>query len=63
MHLWDYDKKTIDRGTLGRRFILERMINFGLNGKKLKKEEVKKHFKYLKLDPDKKEFLKLLLWQ
>lgn len=63
MHLWDYDKKTIKKGTLGRRFILERLINFGLNGRKLNKKEIKKHFKHLRLDPKKRDFLKLILWR
>lgn len=63
MHLWDYDRKTIKKGILGKRFILERLINFGLNGRKLNKKEVKKHFKYLRLDPKKRDFLKLILWR
>jgi hypothetical protein len=62
MHLWDYDKKQIQNTTKGIRFQLERMINFGTNGKRINKTILKKHFPFLHLDPKKKEFLKFLLW-
>ncbi|KKT58930.1 hypothetical protein A3G55_03640 [Candidatus Giovannonibacteria bacterium RIFCSPLOWO2_12_FULL_44_25] len=40
---------------------LEQMINFGLNGKKLKEFELNKYFNKLKIDPYRRKFLKLLL--
>jgi len=40
---------------------LEQAINFGLNGKKLDRKELKKYFFKLKLDPSRGEFIKLLL--
>ncbi|MBI1984596.1 MAG: hypothetical protein HYS60_00595 [Candidatus Wildermuthbacteria bacterium] len=40
---------------------LEQMVNFGLNGKKLKTGELRKYWKELNLDPSRKQFLKLLL--
>lgn len=62
MHLWDYDKKQLRNTTKGIRFQLERMINFGTAGKRMKKTLLKKHFPFLRIDPKKKEFLKFLLW-
>ena len=40
---------------------LEQLINFGLNGQKLKLSELKKYFGELKIDPQKKRYLKFLL--
>ncbi len=40
---------------------LEQMINFGLDGKKINKTLLKKHFGELDIDPNKKKFLKLIL--
>ena len=40
---------------------MEQSINFGLNGKKLDKKELKKNFSKLKLDPDRRRFIQLLL--
>lgn len=42
---------------------LEQMINFGLNGARIDKQQLKKFWKKLHLDPDKKQFLKMLLWK
>lgn len=41
---------------------LEQLINFGLNGEKLNREQVKKYFDKLKLDPQKKKYLSFLLF-
>lgn len=40
---------------------LEQLVNFGLNGKKLKLPELKKYFSNLRIDPQKKKYLKFLL--
>jgi len=40
---------------------LEQLINFGLSGEKIQKEDVKKYFGKLNIDPGKREFLKLIL--
>lgn len=41
---------------------LEQLVNFGLNGKKIKKTELKKYWPSLHLDPIKKRYLSFLLW-
>ena len=41
---------------------LEQMINFGLNGKKISREEIKKYWNIIDLDHDKKRYLKMILW-
>jgi len=41
---------------------LEQLVNFGLNGEKIKKASLKKYWKELHLDPKKKRYLSLLLW-
>lgn len=40
---------------------LEQSINFGLNGKKLSKKELKETFRKLKLDPHRGKFIQLIL--
>lgn len=42
---------------------LEQAVNFGLAGKKLSQKDLKKYWPKLKLDPAKKEYLRLILWQ
>ena len=41
---------------------LEQMVNFGLNGKKLDKIQLRKYWSDLNLDPKKKKYLSLILW-
>lgn len=40
---------------------LEQLVNFGLNGKKLKLSKLKKYFTNLQIDPQKKRYLEFLL--
>lgn len=41
---------------------LEQSINFGLNGHKLKTDELKKYWTKLNLDPQRKRLLEMWLW-
>jgi len=41
---------------------LQQLINFGLNGEKLSLNLIKKYWSKLDLDPQRKKFLKLILW-
>lgn len=63
MYNWSVDlrelKKYPEKAIIWR---LEQIINFGLNGKRLDKNLVKKYWNKLHLDPARKKFLKLLLW-
>jgi len=62
MYNWSVDIKNLqkypEKYTVWK---LEQLINFGLNGAKLKKAELKKYIYKLKIDPQKKKYLKLLL--
>lgn len=63
--LWDYDEKKLKKTATGRRFILERMINYGvyLHDKiKPKRRDIKRHWKTLTIDSDRKHYLRFLLW-
>ncbi len=42
---------------------LEQMVNFGLNGKKINGRDIKKLWNKLQLDPARKRFLQLLLYE
>lgn len=43
-------------------FVLEQRINFGLNNKKLSLSHLKKYWSKLNIDPDKKLYLKKIVW-
>lgn len=60
--LWDYDRKTLQKSEQGRILILERMINYGPGGKKIKLSEVKKYWDKLHLFKLQKRLLELLIW-
>lgn len=61
--IWDYDIKELRKTKSGRLLILERMINYGPSkGEKINLSEVKKNWNKLNIDPDRKELLKLLIW-
>ncbi len=60
--LWDYDRKELEKTEEGRILILERMINYGPDGEKIKLTDVKKYWDKLQLDPLKKRLFKRLIW-
>jgi len=62
VYLWDYDEKELRKTEKGRIFILERMLNYGPGGKKIKLSEVKKYWKKLNLFPFRRRLLELLIW-
>lgn len=41
---------------------LEQLINYGLDGKKLKQSELKKYWNKLNIDPLYRKYLNFLLW-
>lgn len=41
---------------------IEQMVNFGLNGEKIKKNALLRYWKKLRLDPIKKKYLAAILW-
>lgn len=63
MHNWTVDTKVLKKDKKQYAiWKLEQLVNFGLNGEKLNKKELKKYWSYLKLDPKKKRYLSLVLW-
>ena len=63
--IWDYDIKKLKKTKSGRLKILERQINYGIypsSKEKISLKEVKKHWKELEIDPDRRNFLKFLIW-
>ncbi len=61
-HLWDYDRKELEKTEKGRIFILERMINYGPGNKKIKLADVKKYWNQLDLYTPQRRLLELLIW-
>lgn len=62
VHIWDYDINELKKTESGRRLILERMINYGPDGEKIKLSEVKKYWSKLNLFSLQKRLLELLIW-
>lgn len=60
--LWDYDRKELEKTEEGRILILERMINYGPDGEKIKLTDVKKYWDKLQLFSLQKRLLELLIW-
>ncbi|MDO8590591.1 MAG: hypothetical protein Q7R65_01290 [bacterium] len=62
MYNWTIDenrlKKSKEKHAIWR---LEQLVNFGLNGEKIKSKELIKYWDKLQLDPARKRFLQLLL--
>jgi len=64
-HLWDYDKKELEKSEKGKILLVERQINYGfyLSDKvKIKLSEVRKYWNKLNLEPSRQKLFKLLLW-
>lgn len=64
-HIWDYDINQLKKTESGRLLMLEWQINYGMflsDKDKIKLSEVKKNWKKLKLETDRKKLFKFLIW-
>ncbi len=60
---WDYQQKEYDKQAKADPvWHLERLINYGLDGQKIKRNLLEKHFEQLRIPDDRRTFLELLLW-
>lgn len=64
MHNWSVDEKAFKKADPEGYKIwrLQQLINYGLDGEKLSRKEVKKYWSKLYLDPATREYLEFLLW-
>lgn len=63
MHNWSVDTTELKKNKKQYAvWHLEQMVNFGLNGEKISRQEIKKYWKILDLDHNKKKYLKMILW-
>jgi len=63
MYNWSVNTKTLKKNQ--KQYLiwkLEQLINFGLKNQKLDINQLKKYFHQLKIDPDKKNYLKLIIY-
>lgn len=65
MHNWSVDEKAFSKlDPEGYKiWRIQQLINYGLDGEKLSRKDVKKYWKRLYLDPLTKKYLEFLLWQ
>lgn len=61
MYIWDYKIK--DAKKLPEVWVLERTINYGLKeNEKIDEKMLRRNWDKIKIDDEKRKFLKLLLW-
>jgi len=62
MYNWSTDEKVLKKDPESYAiWKLEQMINFGLNGDKIKTADLKKYWNRIKIDPARKKFLDIIL--
>lgn len=60
---WDYSPKEYEKqAQADERWRLERLINYGLGGEKLRRDSLERHLAHLNIPEERREFLELLLW-
>lgn len=60
---WDYDEENLKKQAAADPvWKLERLILYGLHGKKLNHKELAKHLPKLRIPEDRRAFLELLVW-
>lgn len=60
---WDYDETEYQRqAAADPKWYLERLINYGLRGKKLERALLRRYLPELNIPADRRAFLELLLW-
>ncbi|MCL4392963.1 hypothetical protein M1145_02385 [Patescibacteria group bacterium] len=63
MYNWNIDTKILKRNDEEYSiWKLEQLINFGLNDEKLSESELRKYWKKLVIDPERKKVLQMWLW-
>lgn len=64
MRNWSTDEKKLKKNSEKYAiWKIEQMVNFGLNGKKIKEKELKKYWPKLSLDPQRRKFLESFLYE
>lgn len=60
---WDYEKTEYEKqARADEKWRLERLINYGLGGEKLKRATLEKHLGELNIPEERRDFLELILW-
>lgn len=63
MYNWNVDTARLKKNTLVYiKWKLEQLINFGLGDEKINTSYLKKYWSDINIDPDRKKYLKFLLW-
>jgi len=64
MYNWSVDPKEFGKNAQAHTvWKLEQMVNFGLDGQKIKEKELKKYWNTIVIDPARRAFLSLLLYE
>ncbi|OGF74139.1 hypothetical protein A2Z63_00210 [Candidatus Giovannonibacteria bacterium RIFCSPLOWO2_02_44_8] len=60
---WDYTETEYKKQEKDKKWKLERLINYGLKGKRLDRDLLEKHLKDIRIPENRRTFLELLLWE
>ncbi len=64
MHNWSTDTKQLKKNPEKYKiWKMEQMINFGLDDEKISRKDLKENWDKITIDPARRKFLYLLLWQ
>ncbi|OGM91149.1 hypothetical protein A3A20_02370 [Candidatus Wolfebacteria bacterium RIFCSPLOWO2_01_FULL_45_19] len=62
MYNWSIDERRLKKNPESYKiWRLEQLVNFGLNGRKISKNELKKYWRRIKIDPARRNFLSVIL--
>lgn len=64
MYNWSVDLKELKKDKEKYKiWRLEQLINYGLNGEKISKKDLKKYWNKINIDKDRRRFLEMILWE
>jgi hypothetical protein len=61
MNIWDYNLTKLQAQPDFERFRIERLLNYGMDGEKITREELKKYWNQIKIPNETREFLKMFI--
>lgn len=61
MNIWGYNPQKLKEDPDFERLRIERLLNYGMDGEKIKFEDLKKYFEQIKIPENTREFLKIFI--
>ncbi len=61
MNVWDYKQAQLQQMPDYEKWRIERLLNYGMDGERIKKEDLKKYWNELKIPNETRELLQLIM--